>query len=252
MNTLMFGPPEACKNKIMEAVFKECASVSSDVHFFMDEGSTLGVDVAGAIEDVIKDYPVGAKHYVIVSDLKKSTVDFQNMLLKSLEDARFVDFYLISSTEEVLDTVRSRCKCKRIGMGLSEYLLKYKGNHPVESYFLTDGDLDGVAEREDIELFLSVKEALLFDPKQIYSLLHLVREKDKEYFYGTHTEQVSGLVCYIHFVITEALLSDKGYRDAFGLTVTEIRRCKSGIYTKDAFYVFLANLVNALLLKGAT
>lgn len=243
MNYLYFGALNGSYEEIKSQIEKEVnmpMEDSPDVHIFSSEGNaTFGVEVAGRIEEVINDYPIGEKHYVIISDFSRLTVDAQNMLLKPLEDGRLVDFYLASSSENVLATIKSRCKCIRLHRSFEEFAKLYHGENAREVYYITDGDLDD-PDSELIGIFLDVKRAFEEGQQEnLFSILRLIKEKDKEAFPVKYPTYEKGLIRYICYLIEE------GHKDIRGLLLSldELKKVEKTSYTKEDFFTYVANLV---------
>ena len=241
MNYLYFGALGGSFEQAKSLIEKECGvsvEKSSDIHLFFSEGKTsFGVDLAEQIEEILRDTPVGDKHYILISDFARCTEDCQNMLLKALEDGKDVDFYLLSSSENILATVKSRCKCIKLLRSFEEFSSLYDGEYPLEAYFITDGDLTE-PETEVIDIFLGVKKALETGGQDLFSVLHLTKEKDKNAFSARYPGYMKNLIRYI-----SRLLSDRhDNAEALVLSISELKKVEKQGYTKDDFFAYIANL----------
>ena len=250
MNLLLYGPPVGALEEIRTIIEKKCGAKSEnypDVHFFQTsrEKKAFGVELAEEIDEILKELPFGDTHYIVISDFSKATIDCQNMLLKSLEDHPAAEFYLASTTENVLATIKSRCTCRSIKRTYEEFLKDYTGKYPLETYFIQNGDSEEVEEKV-IKIFLAVKEAILQEESiELFSVLHLVKEKDKEAFSMLYPFYEKGLIAYIAEVLLQKGI-DKENLHGFLLSVDEIKEANKGNYTKDDFFDYIVNLVHAL------
>ena len=244
MNYLYFGALRGSLDEATSKIEKECGrkvEQSPDIHLFLSDEQSFGVDLAKEVEEILKNTPFFEKHYIILSDFAKATADCQDMLLKSLEDEENADFYLLCSSENVLPTVKSRCKCINPVRSYEEYLRLYKGKYPLEAYFITGGEcLD--PEEDLVDIFLGVKEALSSNGQKLFSVLHLVKEKDKEAFSTRFPAYILSLIRYI----TRLLSEDGKDASALMLSLDELTKAKKAGYSKDNFFCFIANLAFCL------
>ena len=244
MNYLYFGALGGSFEQAKSQIEKECGvsiDKSADIRIFLNDGKSFGVDLADQIEDILRDTPVGEKHYILISDFAKCTEDCQNMLLKALEDGKDVDFYLLSSSENVLATVKSRCKCIKMLRSFEEFCTLYGGNNPLESYFITDGDLTE-PDADLVDIFLGVKKALDNEGQNLFNVLHLVKEKDKDAFSTRYAPYMKGLIRYIGRLLSES----HNNAEALVLSLDELKKVEKQGYSKDDFFCYIARLAFAL------
>ncbi len=244
MNYLYFGALGGSFEQAKSRMEKECGvsiEKSADIHLFLNEGKTFGVDLAERVGDILCDTPAGEKHYILISDFAKCTEDCQNMLLKALEDGKDVDFYLLSSSENILPTVKSRCKCIKMLRSFEEFCSLYTGNTPLESYFITDGDLTE-PEPDLVNIFQGVKKALNNGGQDLFPVLHLVKEKDKDAFPTRYAPYMKGLIRYIGRLLSES----HNNAEALVLTLDELKKVEKQGYSKDDFFCYIAKLAFTL------
>lgn len=254
MNLLLYGPPVGALEEIRTILEKKCGTKSEsfpDVHLFetSKDKKTFGVELAEEIDEILKELPYGDTHYIVISDFSKANVDCQNMLLKQLEDNPRAEFYLASSTENILATIKSRCTCRSIKRTYEEFAKDYSGAYPLESYYIQDGAL-GEPEEKVIKIFLSVKEALTEGRSmELFSILHLIKEKDKEAFSTVYPFYEKGLIAYIAHILKEQGI-DRRNLHGFILSIDELKEADRAQYSKDDFFDYIANLVHALTING--
>lgn len=256
MNYLVYGTPKCAIGAIEEMLVDRFHSLSNpDIHRITrdEKRKSMGVEVADEILAIANDKPYFDKHIIVIEEFNLLTPEAQTKLLKLMEDSECVDIYASVTSDEVLNTIKSRCKVMRAECGYNTFLSLCEKEHALEYYFLTSGDLNEVNSVDDdlLKIFLSIKDALFDEPKKILNVLNLVTEKDKNAFSSLYSDYESSLIKYIGRLLTDRLERELieeapvNYNLLDSIKLCSIQRVDSG-YTKNNFFSFVVNLINNL------
>jgi len=218
--------------------------------------ASIGVgDAAMIINRAALRPSLAQKHLVIIDGIDAMTEPAQNKLLKVLEDGENILILAISYGGKVLDTILSR-------MGIVEYralnrdefvseMTKLYPEYDAKLYFpLTGGCINLVEELVSYDaMFLSVKEHFSNgDCKELFSDLHLVKEKDKDAV-TENRALLPHLISFLQWQISEMALSasvNRSVLDCLAILNEHKARCVKSSYTKDDFFYLIMFLVEKL------
>ncbi len=186
---------------------------SSDFFFVgLDESEkTIGVEKADEIIRMSSLSAIGTGCKVFLIDsMDKMTVAAQNRLLKTLEESSS----LIIGTcyeDNLLPTVKSRMQLIRVS--------------------------EKVALPEDVSVLLDrIREVLAEGcPEKLFVILNLVKEKDSRSFFSCHRDNVKDVIA----TVASSLMKPEIMR----LSSEHLEKCMSVGYTKDDFFMYVANVV---------
>ncbi len=178
----------------------------------LDDGEkSIGVDKANeiigkaALRASSSDYQV-----FIIDSMNLMTPDAQNKLLKTLEESETM-IIGVCYEDTLLSTVKSRMHIVRVN--------------------------DAVELPDDVkEIFGKVTDVISSGKlEELFVVLNLVKEKDPKSFFQCHKEYVKDLI----MVISRNIL-----RPEVAMTCSShLERCMRPSYTKDDFFMFVANIV---------
>ena len=219
--------------------------------------SFIGVDDAARITEraAIRPNIVG-KHLIIIDGIDCMTVAAQNKLLKILEDSENIFVIAISYGNSVLDTIISRMAVIEYhALTRDNFYKKWMTLYPAfdpELYFqITHGCMNAAEWLLEYDnLFKKLRDCI---QKQsflnLFSIFHLVREKDKEAVTENHR-----LIPYIisfmqeEYIksLTKACTSDMNIK-LYSLKILEEHRLRCEIqgYSKDDFFNLIVHLTES-------
>ena len=193
----------------------------------------INVEQAMEIVNTGTQMPVLADKKVVL--MEKMNEEAQNKVLKILEDCERVVIIGIATTDSLLPTINSRME--RIyyhPLSFQEFMFKASDNYGTDCevlYFLTKGNLSNIEScREALLVFRKAAEYLKKEEiTKLFSLFHMVKEKDPEYFFSSFREYVDSF-----FLMTHHFYCEKQWE--------LIQGCYSGNYTIEQ----VENILNSL------
>jgi DNA polymerase-3 subunit gamma/tau len=127
LSTFLFqGPSGSGKTTIARIIAKEVGARAQDIKE-LNIADTRGIDAARAIIENARFMPFGGRAKVyILDETHKSTADFQNALLKILEEPPKNTYFILCTTEpeKLLKTVRNRCTIYQVRLLRRTELIK--------------------------------------------------------------------------------------------------------------------------------
>ena len=157
---------------------------------------------------------------VFVRDIDKLSEICQNALLIFVEEHNNEAVMIATTSDEnrVIPTVRSRMTVRRINLGMShEEFEKYCFSKCIgesDLYFaLTSGNIgkiDSVGSQIGLWKGLIAKLPYTGKMKEVFKILHLVKEKDKEAFADRHPELLEPLFNLIENIFFECIKVQHG------------------------------------------
>ena len=213
-----------------------------------EKGKELKVEDIQLVADRAYVKPLKAEKVVfLIRSLDKSSSGVPHKILKELEENSNACF-IITSGSNILDTIKSRCiviECKK------------------EISYTDDTNALALKELDEktLKIFDLVREAISTgELKEIFDILHLVKEKDKESFFETNREDIGALFNVMGNIFIDILLYETcdnvggsisrpqvSYNaDLLKNAIEMVNREKARVnrvgYTKDDFFFFFANL----------
>jgi len=176
-----------------------------------EDEKSIGVEKANDIINRASLRATSNEYQVFIIDsMNKMTPDAQNKLLKTLEES---DTLIIGTCYEdnLLPTVKSRMQIVRV--------------------------TDAVEVSDDVkEIFGKVTKAIdEGNLKDILVILNLVKEKDPKSFFQCHRDNVKDLIMVVSSKIARPEVAK--------ISAQHLERCMSATYTKDDFFMYIANVV---------
>ncbi len=184
-------------------------------------------------------------------------VSCQNALLKTLEDRNDVECYFVGN-RKLLDTIESRCRIYRARIpnrkefyaetGVKEdvypWLYVFTKGHPdVAKEVVKDTKLCGILNQ-----LKDYKGPGTMPKKELFSLFHMLKEKDPECFFEEYREYVPdiyGMIAAQLFKAVAASSSKRRYvlESLLGELIAHQRRVSaSRSYSKNDFFEILARM----------
>ena len=210
VTTFLFQGPSGCgKTTIARIVAKQLGATDRDIKE-LNISDTRGIDAARSIIENARFKPFGGKAKVYVLDeCHRSTTDFQNAMLKILEEPPKNTYFILCTTEpdKLLKTIRNRCtpyQVRTLTYSESTILIKHviieerRRKFPKEAIreiaFAADGCprdclkiLDSVIDIEDDEKLIQAIQDFSLEKKEVIDLCRALLAKKK-------WKEVSGLI----------------------------------------------------------
>ncbi len=217
-----------------------------DFLFLSSANSLMGVEEAAKAVTFCFMKPSRSTFTVVLIDrIDQMTVQGQNKLLKQLEDCGHVRFILTAEKNTVLETIKSRVSIFQYRpLSLEDFLKEVKNNKL--DYQITGGCPGIMNENwypEIRELFEKIGIVIQQDNyKELFALLHLLKEKDSENFFFLYPELIKNLLDFIGTIIVSSCdLSEKNLNRIKTLT-KHMTACTEPFYTKEWFFLCIAEL----------
>lgn len=181
-------------------------------YLFIDKGDekSIGVAQSDLIVQKASLLPaVSDKTVIVIDGFDSMTVQAQNKLLKTIEENSSVLVIAVAYTNAVLDTIKSRMRVIEYEPLNRDSFLEFCNRQNLSDapyFYYASG---GCPENRDCEhltkLYKSIGECILKkNISKIFSLLHLVKEKDKGNFY--QTENVRSLFYFLGAFVTDCAM----------------------------------------------
>lgn len=225
----------------------ENLAVHSDYLYVEPEKKqSMGVEEAELVVNKAMQRPAIAKDIVIViNGLDKMTVQGQNKLLKTFEEATHCIILAVCYSDQVLPTIRSRCEVKQYHP-LTEKQFQAIVPDDARFYFRMTGGCPGlIKEMVSVEsCFRKAGDAIRNNKeKDLLSAWNLVKEKDPNAI--TATSYVKEAVLFMSECYLDRLL-----REYSSETERKIQRLEAEkkvlsrpSYSKDDFFLLVADLI---------
>jgi len=126
-HTYLFVGDSGCGKTTIARIFaKELGANDLSIHE-IDCADTRGIDAARAIKEQMRYKQIGGKTVYIIDEVHKATVDWQNAMLKALEDTPSHVYFLLCTTDpqKLIKTVKTRCTEIRVSSVDEKELFKY-------------------------------------------------------------------------------------------------------------------------------
>lgn len=201
---------------------------------------------------------------ILIHNIDYMTEQAQNKLLKTLEDNANVRIIATANDiDKVLSTIKSRVRQIHFypltQVEFKKWCEENKYSYSEELYIVTHG-CPGVIEEyaEVVDIFKNIRKS--FEENRIenlFSLLHLLKEKDGESFYNCFPQLIPNLWEYLGFLAKNSLILQRVFhehsiyntnclQDAIDVVSTQMSNCKQHSYQKDTFFLGIVNYVEAL------
>lgn len=238
---------------------KDRLSIHPDF-LFVDRGKDKSIGVEKVEEILSKGSlkpSISNKILILIDAIDTMTEQAQNKLLKLLEDSEHVLLVATSYSNNVLHTIKSRMRiisyhpytkddfynyCNRNNISNPEMLFYVTGGCPglIDSY-------SGAAKimKQVVDSFNKEK------PLEILSVLHLVKENDRDNFFSVYPQLVGNLYRLIGRLCADAIHNSAPYNKKQLLTVMKLvndglLECDSRNYTKNSFFISMILIIEAL------
>ena len=220
-----------------------------------EDAKTLGVEDAERIIERSLILPSKASRQIILIDaFDTMTVPAQNKLLKLLEEPGTVLVIAVAYEDNVLATVKSRMQVVRyepLSYTMFEaYCDEHGIGNPLVMYYITGGMPEGIgaadSEKDLVKVFCGVYEAALKGMSgipEIFSLLHIVKEKDKQSFFETHRGFAGKMLSLVVSTILKADGINQETAAMMAAYNSEMPKVSSVSYTKDDFFGFFVRIM---------
>lgn len=185
-----------------------------DVHLVESDKKTISVDL---IRELLEEVPIspyeGKKKIYIIRNFGTATPQAQNALLKTLEEPpeNVIFLLLCSQAEQLLITIRSRCREIKLGNANADIILKqleilFPDNpNNLKSAKECDGNIgqaiELVSSEEYWELYNYVKQIL--DAKSMAKCASMLEDKK---------EEIDTILKILENIITQRMINDKQQR----------------------------------------
>jgi len=238
-------------------------------YLFIDKGDEKSIGVAQS-DLIVKKAgllpAVSNKIVIVIDGFDSMTVQAQNKLLKTIEENDSVLVIAVAYTNAVLDTIKSRMRVVEYEPLSKDSFLEFCKNQgiPDASYFYYASG--GCPENKDCEqlakLYKGIGECILKkNIPQIYSLLHLVKEKDKGNFY--QVGNVCNLFCFFGAFVADCAICIVSPSSSFfeldsipydmktlancqNSIVQALEHCDLASYSQDDFFLDVINIFECL------
>lgn len=226
---------------------------------------TLGVDSLqelfskAALKPALGDIMV-----ILIHNMDAMTEQAQNKLLKTLEDNTNVRIIATANDiDKVLPTIKSRVRQIHFYPMTQRKFKEWCEESPYtfseELYIITHG-CPGVIEAylEVVDIFKEIKNAYEdIKVETIFSILHLLKEKDSESYHTCYPQLIFNLWEYLGFLVKNSLIQEKTFhrqcnyttrqlQNAISVVSTQMAACKQNSYQKDVFFLGIVNFVESL------
>ena len=238
-------------------------------YLFIDKGDekSIGVAQSDLIVQKASLLPaVSDKTVIVIDGFDSMTVQAQNKLLKTIEENDSVLVIAVAYTNAVLDTIKSRMRVLEYEPLNRDSFLAFckERNIPDAPYFYyASGGCPDYKNCEQLtKLYKSIGECILKkDIPKIYSLLHLVKEKDKGNFF--QVGNVYNLFCFLGAFIADCEICRVNPSSSFfelsttSCDVKPLANCQNSIakalehcgyasYSQDDFFLDIINIFECL------
>lgn len=242
---------EEAGNALAEQLLGRGMECNPDFLSVCQEKGVVGVEQMGDVREFLVYKPMQSKMRIcMILDGELMTVQAQNALLKTLEELPERTAVILVAAEELLPTIHSRAvevKFEPLPDKVMRSLFPEKDDFLL---YFSAGRIKVLEAYEDTE-FLSVCRKLLLaisarNGEEILSILHLLREKDRECFFDAYGRD--DIICFLGFVkryIADSLAEGRQFRaysvdellrihDDF--SKAEGRMRKKGQFTRNDFF----------------
>lgn len=237
-----------------------------------EDKKIIGVDAAEQI--VLKStlLPLmSRKNVVVIDDMDAMTEIAQNKLLKTLEDeqSNILVIGVCHNENNILSTIKSRMQVIRFDNLTEEEFKKWAKSSGNDKYadflYAATGGSPGKSMNiiQDMSIYKQVLDSICTEPKELFKILHLVKEKDKENYYTIHKSNIKELYRFMQTVYLQllkrlvnvecssSLLPEnirKSYDMDFLIKSIDLLRqhqlsCDKNTYTTDNFFRLIFSLV---------
>lgn len=199
-------------------------------YFGLDDGEkTFGVDkVKQVIELSYLSAALAEIKVVVIDHMDKMTLEAQNKLLKTLEEANVIIIGL-AYEDCLIPTIKSRMRVVRVAN--------------------KNRELPADVQR----IFGEVKKCLADETATNYyyllSILNLVKEKDPNSFFAVYRSYVPDFIDLVGNIVVNRQLSFSGksnYKKLLNVLYADRNICSTPQYTKDDFFVLVVNIIENL------
>ena len=195
---------------------------------FCEDDKYIGVDRAKEIIDQIIDFSCLTAAYdmkvVVIDHMEKMTVDAQNKLLKTIEEANVV-IIALAYDDCIISTLKSRMRMMRIDSA------------------------DRILPKDVSSILDRVRDCLInqktLDCSRLLSLLGLVKEKDPHSFFMEYREYVPELIDVLGRTLADRQVASKNrdYSGVLSALCQERTICTNTRYSKDDFFELIVTVI---------
>lgn len=221
---------------LAEKVLGEDALDHPDLMLYQNGKERIGIEVIEEISANLTLVPARAERRVVILEGAECLSPVaQNKFLKVLEEGDA--FFILISYGEMLPTVKSRA------MQVAFRPLPYQTFHEMTGgdetlYYVTGGCPQLTDERNICGVFEKCGDAVKRkSAKELFQVLHMVREKDRTSFYNTNKGDMAALFAYF------GKCMEMDYSKALAAAEASIR-CTGPAYMEADFFKDLAELVS--------
>jgi len=146
-HALLFSGPSGCGKTTFARIIKHLVDCEDEDFIEMNASNTRGIDAARAIIDTMNFLPNGESRVYLIDEVHQATKDFQNSILKALEDTPKHVFFILCTTDpqKLLKTIRNRCSCFEVEK-LSETQIEDLVKEILDAEGITDFPVSAIAK----------------------------------------------------------------------------------------------------------
>ena len=225
----LLSKAEAMASEILNTTVERLRLHPDYAYFGLDaDEKTFGVDKAKLIIELsYLSAAVSDIKVIVIDNMDKMTLEAQNKLLKTLEEANVVIIGL-AYEDNLIPTVKSRMRIMRVSSEQRELPLE------VKQIF------------ENVLVCLENKN--LADYYSLLAVLNLVKEKDPKSFFAVYRDYVPELIDFFgeQIINRQLSFSGKSYKKLLGVLYANRIACMTPQYTKDDFFVLIVQIIENL------
>lgn len=151
-HAVLYQGPSGCGKTTMARIYAKTLGCSDNDLIEINVANNRGIDTARKIQSEMRFQPFGGPVRVyIIDECHQSTKDFQNAMLKALEDSPSHVYFLLCTTDpqQLLPTIKNRCTTFEMS-SLSSAELKMLLNHVLKHEEVDDIPQDVIEEIVEI------------------------------------------------------------------------------------------------------
>ena len=125
-HSILFCGPSGCGKTTFARIIKDLVGCNEEDFIEMNASNTRGIDAARSIIDTMNFLPSGSSRVYLIDEVHQATKDFQNSILKALEDTPKHVFFILCTTDpqKLLPTIKNRCSIFQVEKLSTDQLLE--------------------------------------------------------------------------------------------------------------------------------